>query len=430
MVESLHYGAQYYTWGIGVSIGNQERFIAQPNDFDNYWTRAYANVLTDLDFLIKSEQPSYRGAARILKVYTYQGLVDHFGDVPYAEAIKGAPEDGSVLTPTFGDDAAIYPQLVAEIDEALKDLDSPVASTMGSDDLIYGGDLAKWKKFGNSLKLRLLLRMSTVSDQGDAVRALISSGDFIQSADDIAKINFLGTSGDENPMYARFTFGVGDFYFASLTTLDVLDELGDPRGTYFYSVAEAGPQANNLRGIPQGDVDDFVPFTDPANHYSGSNPLIYGADQPVYFMTNWEVDFLRAEAAVRYNTADDAGAMLMAGVQANFDFLGAGDATTYVNDLDFAGAGSMDDQLNIIGVQKWISMNGTQEDEGWIEARRFDREGNRIFTGTDGIWAEPTLSVLGDRVFPSIWLYPADELSFNPSAPAQRDLTEKVFWDN
>src|SRR5690606_10546549 len=70
--------AQYYTWGIGVALGNQERFVAQPDDFSSYWERAYADVLIDLKRLKKSESAAYRGVARILEAYVYQGLVDHF----------------------------------------------------------------------------------------------------------------------------------------------------------------------------------------------------------------------------------------------------------------------------------------------------------------------------------------------------------------
>ena len=88
----------------------------------------------------------------------------------------------------------------------------------------------------------------------------------------------------------------------------------------------------------------------------------------------------------------------------------------------------MDEKLNIIGIQKWISLNGTQEDEGWIETRRFDRPGNRIFT--EGIFQTPPLSILPAGTFPASWLYPASERSLNPNTPAQRSITDRLFWDN
>ena len=84
----------------------------------------------------------------------------------------------------------------------------------------------------------------------------------------------------------------------------------------------------------------------------------------------------------------------------------------------------------MIGEQKWVSMNGTQEDEGWIELRRFDRPASRLFTGAGGILQDPPLSVLPARTFPSAWLYPATERSLNANAAPQRTITDRIFWDN
>lgn len=423
-----HLWAQYYTWGIGVSIGNEERYVAQPNDFDNYWIRSYASALTDLKFLTKSEDSGYKGVAKVLQVYVYQGLVDHFGDVPFSEAVLGAIEDGSIVTPKFDDAATIYGQLISLIDEASADLDATFSTTMGSDDLIYGGNIENWKKFANSLKLRLLMRLSeTGAANGDLVKSHVLRGNFIDDMSNMALVPFDGTSGNQNPMYARFEFGVGDFYFASNATLNVLEALNDPRGEAFFSLATTGAFTGNLHGIDQGTIDD-EPFTAPDTDYSGSSDLVYGPDQPVFLMSKWEVEFLRAEAAARYGTVDDAGTMLANAVQSNFNYFNVGDASTYVNDLDFASAASLDEELDIIGVQKWISMNGTQEDEGWIEARRFDRPASRLFT--EGIWQNPPLSVLPAGQFPSAWLFPGEEASFNPNTPPQRTITDRIFWDN
>jgi hypothetical protein len=74
-------------------------------------------------------------------------------------------------------------------------------------------------------------------------------------------------------------------------------------------------------------------------------------------------------------------------------------------------------------------MNGLQEAEGWIEARRFDTPENPIFTGPTGIYQTPLESALPDRVFPTIWRYPESEQTLNINAPDQNALTDKVFWD-
>ncbi|GAA4236268.1 SusD/RagB family nutrient-binding outer membrane lipoprotein [Postechiella marina] len=421
--------SQYYTWGIGVSIGNEERYVAQPGDYNGYWQRAYANSLTDLNYITKnSNSAAYKGIASVLKAYLFQGLVDHFGDVPYTEALSGAIEDGSNLTPNYDSaETVIYPDLVSLLDTALAELSLANANTVGADDFIFKGDISKWIKFANSLKLRILMRTSEVSPQGPAIQALINSGSFIESEDDMPFIPFSGNSGDQNPMFARAESGVGMFYFASNASLNLLESLSDPRAEVLYTKATSGTFEGSLRGIDQGTIDD-EPFTAPASDYSMASEYAYSETKPVILMSPWEVWFLRAEADARYSTSDDAETAFNTAIELNFDYMDVADAATYVTSLDFAGAATLDDQLDLIGIQKWISLNGTQEDEGWIESRRFDRPASRIFT--DGIFQTPPSSVLASGTFPSSWLYPESERSFNPNALPQRTITDAIFWDN
>ena len=416
--------AQYYTWGIGVSIGNQERFVSQPSDFNSGWSRAHAQCLTDLKFLTKSESAAYRGVGKLLTAYIYQGLVDHFGDIPYSDAISGSIEDGSVLTPTFDDAASIYENIDALVDDGLSEFENATAD-IGEDDFVYGGDLSGWTKFGNSLKLRILMRLSEVSPKSDAVKKLISEGDFISSLSDMAAIPFSGETGSQNPMYARNEWGVGDFFFASNASVNVLNDLNDPRLFEFYTPASVGSFMGQIRGIDQGTIDN-EPFTADAAEYSGSSGYAYGVDNAVVLISPWEVWFYRAEAAARYGTADNDVDAFSEAITSNFENIGIGGASDYISSLNYGG--SLDEKLNMIGIQKWISFNGTQEDQGWIESRRFDRPGNRIFT--EGIFQTPPLSVLPAGNFPASWLYPGSERSLNPNAPAQRSITDKLFWDD
>lgn len=418
--------AQYYTWGIGVALGNQERFVSEPDDFDGYWQDAYADALIDLKFLAKSTNPAYRGVAKALQAYVFQGLTDHFGDIPFSESLSGEIAEGSILAPKFDNAADIYVGLATLIDEAIADLSVASSNDIGSEDFVYDGDVSKWLKFANSLKLRILLRTSEVKSNETEIKTLLAEGVFIESASDVAAVPFQDKAGAFNPMYGLFERGVGDFYFASNATLNKLDELNDPRGTAFYSVATSGPFLGQLRGIDQGAVDRDVPFTDPAANYSGSSSNAYGADNEVILISDWEVWFLRAEAAARYGTADNDATAFANAIASNFNYLGVSGADTYVTSLNYGG--SLDQKLNLIGVQKWISLNGTQEDEGWIEARRFDRPNNRIFT--EGIFQNPPNSVLPAGTFPASWLYPASERSLNINAPAQRSITDRIYWDN
>lgn len=431
--------AQYYTWGPGVAIGNEERFVQAPDDGDPLWTRSYASVLKDLDYLIKtSEVPVYRGVAKILSAHVYQGLVDHFGDIPFSQALKG--EDG-IVAPEYDDAEEIYANLITLIDEGLAEFD--LAKTLGEDDaisgnsvagandLMYGGDLDAWTKFANSLKLRILMRQSETNPQGAAIQALISSGaEFIETEADIAQVHSSADIGNQNPMYARFESGVKNFYIASNAFLDVMSDLGDPRLDELYRPATAGSKVGQFVGIDQGTIDD-EPFTNTVAYYSQVTSVGYAIDNPVIFMSNWEVWFLRAEADARYGTTDDEVEAFETAVKSHFDYIGSDldDASDYLADvIQYSVADPLDDKLDNIAVQKWISMNGLQEDEGWIETRRLDRDQHRIFT--NGIFQEPPLSQLEAGEYPSVWLVPSTERSLNPNAPAQRVITDKVFWDN
>ena len=83
-------------------------------------------------------------------------------------------------------------------------------------------------------------------------------------------------------------------------------------------------------------------------------------------------------------------------------------------------------------MQKWVSMNGLQPVEGWIETRRFDNTANPIFALPGGLFVTPTSNSLGGNNHPSILYYPSTEQDLNSNFPGQHNinLNDKVFWDN
>ena len=415
--------AQYWTWGPGVAIGNIERYVSDGTDYDNGWARMYSGALADLDFVEKSDAKVHAGIAKIMKAYSFQLLVDHFGNIPFTEALTGATEGN--FAPNYDNGQDVYNALVPLIDEGIALLGS--SGSVGTEDFIYGGSVANWTKFANSLKLKVLLRQANVKDVGTEVKALVAGGNFISSAADIAQVPFAGTSGNENPMYAAFERSLGLFYIASNSSLLHLQETNDPRLPAFYNLATA---SNSYVGIAQGSIDS-EPFTNSKANYSVAGSNAYGKANGVILMSPWEVWFLRAEAAARYGTADNATSAFNSAISSNFAYLGVDGADAFATSLNFDGLTSLKDKLKAIGTQKWVSMNGTQEDESWIETRRFNTADNPFFYDpASGLMKKPTISVLGDGVHPSVWLYPQSEMSLNGSAPAQRTLTDKVFWDN
>jgi hypothetical protein len=424
--------AQYVAGGPGVALVDLERYFIEPTQFNNEWLYSYSDCLSDLKYVKENGNEALANVAEITSVLIYQNLVDHYGNIPYFDALKGPVEQGGILAPSYTDAKAVYDDLLLRLDAAIAVL-SVTEEVVGTEDLIYNGDLAKWIAFANSLKLRLLMRQSITGNQtiiGQQVRDLISSGTFLNATADIAKIPFGGATGQNyNPMFARREGGVGQFYVASKTTVDVLESLNDPRGLKLYKPAE-GP--GGLVGLKQGDINELI-SPKPAD-FSFPSPVSYGEANDVILMSHWEVMFLRAEADMRFGTADNEKQMFDAAVTAHFIHVGltAADAATYLStNVVYNPAATMLEKSNLIGVQKWISMNGLQESEGWIESRRFDQAGSNVFTNpTTGIFETPSRSTLPAGIFPSIRLYPQSEVSLNPDNVPDRVITDKVFWDN
>ncbi|HMS70030.1 MAG: SusD/RagB family nutrient-binding outer membrane lipoprotein [Saprospiraceae bacterium] len=423
ITDDLALWNQYWTQGPGVALGDNERYRAEPGNYNNIWTRSYANALTDLEYVINNGTTAQKGISKVMKAYIFQVLVDLFGDIPYTEALQGETN----FSPGYDDGKSIYADLLKTLDESLADLNGVRGeSGIGSEDLIYQGDLSKWIKFANSLKLRMLMRQSITGDKaaiGAAVKSLIAQNNFISDEADIAKINFAGTSGSENPMYANLEQSLSLFYCISNTTLKALTD--DPRLDVLFSKA---PNTGTYVGIDQGNIEK-VPFALGKRDFSYATSLGYAKDSPAYLMTNWETWFLRAEAALVFGTADNTVESFETAVNANMAFLGAEPGDYIVN----LGYGALDAQakFNLLAVEKWKSFNGTQEIEAWAETRRMDTPTNKIFTSpTTGIFKKPTSSSLPEGVYPTALLYPESERSFNSKAAPQRELTGKVFWDN
>ncbi|HMU03755.1 MAG TPA: SusD/RagB family nutrient-binding outer membrane lipoprotein, partial [Saprospiraceae bacterium] len=152
--------AQYWTWGPGVAIGNIERYVSDGTDYDNGWARMYSGALTDFTFVENSNAKVHAGIAKILKAYSFQLLVDHFGSIPFSEALSGATTGN--FAPKYDDGQTVYNALTPMINDGLTLLASD--GEVGAEDFVYGGSVDQWTKFANSLKLKILMRQSNAKD--------------------------------------------------------------------------------------------------------------------------------------------------------------------------------------------------------------------------------------------------------------------------
>jgi len=291
--------------------------------------------IEDLRFQLSAEDSPYPeemlSIVRILRVFIYSRVTDIYGDVPYFDAGKGFLEGN--LRPKYDEQSAIYLDMLNELEQASNTLSSGTSQFAGAD-IIFQGDLSKWKKWSNSLMLRLALRMVKVDPalaQEWASKAI--AGGVMESNEDIAYIQH--TAGPEgiNRNGNGQVFSVDNNPRLSETFVNFLQN--DPRLTIYGALPDNDANnsvdrfaAANQRGLPNGldaasinaatGEDNMDKFTEPNRN------IITGEDAPMFFQTYAEVEFMLAEAAVRYGLAGgetQAESHYNSGVRAAMNYL-------------------------------------------------------------------------------------------------------------
>ena len=290
-----YWSGDKYTWNRGYASSLIDRYYGSA-------VKSVEDILFQLD---NEEAPEeMKAVTRILRVIIYARLTDLYGDIPYSEAGKAVIE--GILLPKYDAQSDIYADMLKELEESAAVLGSGT-SGFGSADLFYGGDLAKWKRLANSLMLRLGLRLIKVDPAGAqawATKAI--AGGVMQSNDDIAYVPHT-----EGPDGVNRN-GIGEVFLAdnnmrmSKTFIDFLQD--DPRLPIL--AARFGDQSTNpadLVGLPNGiDLTILQETTGEENldNYAEPNRNIIGKlDDPMIFQTYAEVEFMLAEAAVRWGLA-------------------------------------------------------------------------------------------------------------------------------
>ncbi len=241
------------------------------------WSTAYAGILNDVKALIplaeKNELFVHAGAARIIRAYTLVTLVDAFGDVPLSEALN--PEQ---FNPKVDGGADVYKSALTDLNQAVANL---VAKNKGglTSDLFFGGDVDKWTRLANSLKLKILLNLKLTDKAGSttAINALISENKFISSNSQnfVFKYGTNLTNPDtRHPSYAGqySATGGGDYQSNSyMGTMYQAKGFPDPRMRfYFYRQTIANSKdVNEIRCINNSKP----------SHYSANDVYCYPTTQ-------------------------------------------------------------------------------------------------------------------------------------------------------
>ena len=425
---------QYYA-GIANQPATEDRYVINGN-YDNEWEfDLYTYNLNGSQTLINSTQatsPAYAGIAKLIKAYNFALTTDLWGDIPYSKALQGL----SNIHPTFDKQQDIYEgatgvqSLFDLVREGLADLDKTSVLSPGAEDVVYKGDLTKWKKVGNMLLLKFA---NTVSRKDPALATKVINEVLAKGADGSAAIDDNGDDfavpfgtavGNTNPFYSYNITNRPDDQMASKRFLDSLAAFQDPRLPKFFMTTPDNPTPT--------EVTSFGKFTGFENGSNATPPVrsnrsVYGpyvlgsgGQAPVRVLTNFQRAFILAEAAVTLKTAGDADVLYKQGIRASMEETGLVkaeiDAYFAANPKIVTLGGSDEHKVSQIIRQKWTAWVGNGY-EAYNDYRR---------TGYPKL--QPALNVTVTPNIPQRLLYPPSEAASNGENIPTAAITDRVWW--
>lgn len=411
-------------WNIG-SLVIQHTAKSQNVNADRYvwterntiWNAAYDN-LRDVENILKQSEAkgwnNYKGIALVLRAWLFSLATDCYGDVPYSEAIRA--REGYNF-PKYDAQEAIYQGILNDLKIANGILGTSNEKISG--DVMYNGDIQKWRKLANSLRIRYLMRIAAKVSVADEINSIVNNPDstpIFQNNNDNAVFNYRSSPPDQFPLYPLNT-GFFNEFRASKGLLELLVEYEDKRVEIFFRPTPATEATANPRyaGIPNGLPDDAALAYNGGLEFQSKIGRFFYEDAGTprglsiakgVLMTYSELQFLLAEAAERGYLFTDAATFYKNGIKASFEFYGL-DASSYLNGGLANYSGSQTEKLKSIGFQKWISLY-FQGLEAWFDWRR---------TGTPDLL--PAESNQNNNKIPIRFPYPRIEQSLNPKAYQQ-----------
>ncbi len=380
---------------------NTGRYKITEETFNNQWGILYHDAMENAFLIIDqygADNPYYDGMAKVLMAINLSTATDLWNAVPYSDAFGGLKGNHH---PKYQKQGAIYDEIQAMLGEAIADFeksDSDNARIPGTDDLIFNGDVAKWKKIAYVLKARYALRLTQIDDKA-AEKALdyINRSGISSSQDDMEAV-FDGGGSSTNQWYA-IQKNRANYLKMGATFINMMRAPNDPRLAFFatkddydgYSGSEAEEQ----------DKDDV----------SNIGPALATADKNLGMVTYVEAQFIKAEAKLRTDDTGGAKTAFREAVSASVE-----QVTGKAADEDFIKRVTQTVDLENIIKQKYIALFGSLEP--YNDWRR---------TGF------PTLkpnSAAQTRQIPLRLITPQGERLYNPNAIVVEDLYQPVDWDD
>jgi hypothetical protein len=391
-------GAMQHMSNYNIGQAQGDKYVGNTGWQTNLFEGFYTSECIEIQEVIRTvssnpELINKLAASRIWRAYVFHRVTDMYGDIPYLEAGKGSSD--KVYKPKYDKQADIYKDMLKELDEAIASFNT-AKPTFSAADLMYNGDIPKWKKFAYSLMLRLGMRLSKV-DPALAetwVKKAIAGGVIVNDSD-IAAIKFVEGAQitNRNPIaqtLVDYDYGTPQAVDNRLggklakTLIDYLKNTKDPRLNALAVVwvlrsgVYVADTTSTLQQGMQNGIWDAMPSA--FGTYSEPNPqTLLKYDAPMLMFTSSEGNLLLAEAALRGWYSGNATTLYNAGVRsgmAQWALYGpAGAIATnrvdaYLNLNPFKTAGTFNEKLEQISTQKWVGLSFIDEYEVFSTWRR------------------------------------------------------------
>jgi hypothetical protein len=400
--------------------GGVHRYDMSDNIGNGTWNASYrwiTNIKEMYSASVKAQDVNYQAIAMTLNAWVYSNLTDCFGDVPMDDAGRG---DERIFQPKFNKQDQIYPKLLADLDSANKLFNTSKTMIYGTE-ILFANNVTKWKKFCNSLRLRLLLRLSkkTELDVFTKIRAIVDNPTQYPIFTTNAEAAVLALSGI-TPLSSPWGRPVDFTTFRAMGKffLDSLNAFNDPRRAKFASQARntAGTTNIGFKGIPSGYSGSESQFDYiPSNSFQAlvTGPMI------VPILPYAEVEFIKAELEFRANNAAAAKTAYEKGVKAAIEQWGLTMPADYFTNVNAAYNGTLERIL----LQKYYALYFVDFQQ-WFEYRR------------TGLPVMPVADGMGNnKKMPARFEYPLPVRTNNPVNYQEAvgwmggdDINSKVWW--
>lgn len=372
-----------------------------------------------LDAAVKANQLA---CTEVLSVYAWSVMVNTFGNIPYSEAL-----DFTKPQPKYDDAATIYTDLFTRLNAAITAMNTSAAG-LGNADIIYSGNMASWKRFANTLKLRMAITTADVTAANSKTQAeqAVASGVFTSNTQQ-ATFPFASVQPNTNPIWeGLIQSGRRDFVGTS-TFVDQLKALSDPRLPLYFQPTITGANKGTYSGGTYGVVNVYTLASLPGTPLE--NPAF-----PGMLASYAETEFLLAEAVERgFSVGGTAASHYNAAITASITYWGSfatatpavdynAAATAYLTKPTVAYTTATGGYKQKIGIQKWIA-EYIQPVQAWTDQRRLDYP----------VLVAPSTALSG---FPLRLNYPIEEQNLNKAnytaaatAIGGDKVETKIFWD-